>query len=47
MGKTSKKKFIHLARMFTWQRNKKPPVNSGLLQEEHSDDEDPKRQKHI
>uniref|UniRef100_A0A336M3J6 CSON009810 protein n=1 Tax=Culicoides sonorensis TaxID=179676 RepID=A0A336M3J6_CULSO len=39
MGKTSRKKFTQLARMFTWQRNKKPPVNSGLLQEEQSDED--------
>lgn len=47
MGKTSRKKFTQLARMFTWQRNKKPPVNSGLLQEEQSDeDTDLKTKKH-
>jgi len=42
MGKTSKKKFSQLARVFTWQRNKKPPQNSGLLQEEQSDEEESK-----
>ncbi|XP_063700557.1 CUE domain-containing protein 1 [Culicoides brevitarsis] len=47
MGKTSRKKFLQLARVFTWQRNKKPPVNSGLLQEEASDeDTDLKIRKH-
>lgn len=42
MGKTSKKKFAQMARVFTFQRNKKPGTNPGLLQEEHSDDEEPK-----
>ncbi|XP_052862267.1 CUE domain-containing protein 1 [Anopheles cruzii] len=49
MGKVSRKKFAQLARVFTWQRgtNKKASAvrhpDSLLLQEEHSDDEEPKR----
>lgn len=46
MGKRSRKKFMQLAKVFTWQRNKKPGVrhpDSLLLQEEHSDDDEPKR----
>lgn len=45
MGKTSKKKFAQMARVFTFQRNKKPGTNPGLLQEEHSDDDEPKNLK--
>lgn len=47
MGKRSRKKFMQLAKVFTWQRNKKPGAvrhpDSLLLQEEHSDDDEPKR----
>lgn len=47
MGKVSRKKFTQLAKVFTWQRNKKPGTvrhpDSLLLQEEHSDDDEPKR----
>lgn len=47
MGKKSRKKFLQLARVFTWQRNKKPGAvrhpDSLLLQEEHSDDDEPRR----
>lgn len=47
MGKKSRKKFHQLARVFTWQRNKKPAAvkypDSLLLQEEHSDDDEPKK----
>ncbi|XP_058053707.1 CUE domain-containing protein 1 [Anopheles bellator] len=49
MGKVSRKKFAQLARVFTWQRgtNKKASAvrhpDSLLLQEEHSDDDEPKR----
>lgn len=49
MGKISRKKFTQLARVFTWQRgsNKKASAvrhpDSLLLQEEHSDDEEPKK----
>lgn len=48
MGKKSRKKFLQLARIFTWQRNKKPSgavrhPDSLLLQEEHSDDDEPRR----
>ncbi|XP_058838188.1 CUE domain-containing protein 1 isoform X2 [Topomyia yanbarensis] len=49
MGKISRKKFAQLARVFTWQRgtNKKASAvrhpDSLLLQEEHSDDEEPKK----
>ncbi|XP_050093803.1 CUE domain-containing protein 1 [Anopheles aquasalis] len=49
MGKVSRKKFTQLARVFTWQRgtNKKASTvrhpDSLLLQEEHSDDDEPKR----
>lgn len=44
MGKGSKKKFAQMARVFTFQRNKKPAgTNPGLLQEEHSDDDEPKK----
>lgn len=49
MGKISRKKFTQLARVFTWQRgsNKKASAvrhpDSLLLQEEHSDDDEPKR----
>lgn len=49
MGKKSRKKFLQLARVFTWQRNKKPGAvrhpDSLLLQEEHSDDDEPKKVK--
>lgn len=49
MGKKSRKKFLQLARVFTWQRNKKPGAvrhpDSLLLQEEHSDDEEPRKSK--
>lgn len=47
MGKRSRKKFMQLAKVFTWQRNKKPGAvrhpDSLLLQEEHSDDDEPRR----
>ncbi|XP_058465433.1 CUE domain-containing protein 1 [Malaya genurostris] len=49
MGKISRKKFAQLARVFTWQRgtNKKASAvrhpDSLLLQEEHSDDDEPKK----
>lgn len=47
MGKTSRKKFMQLAKVFTWQRNKKPGAvrhpDSLLLQEEHSDDDEPRK----
>lgn len=47
MGKKSRKKFLQLARVFTWQRTKKPNVvrhpESLLLEEEHSDDEDTRK----
>lgn len=49
MGKRSRKKFMQLAKVFnvSWQRNKKPGAvrhpESCLLQEEHSDDDEPKR----
>lgn len=47
MGKRSRKKFMQLAKVFTWQRNKKPGAvrhpDSLLLQEEHSDDDEPKK----
>lgn len=47
MGKRSRKKFMQVAKVFTWQRNKKPGAirhpDSLLLQEEHSDDDEPKR----
>uniref|UniRef100_A0A1B0DA36 Uncharacterized protein n=1 Tax=Phlebotomus papatasi TaxID=29031 RepID=A0A1B0DA36_PHLPP len=49
MGKKSRKKFLQLARVFTWQKNKKPGAvrhpDSLLLQEEHSDDDEPRRAK--
>lgn len=49
MGKKSRKKFLQLARVFTWQRNKKPGAvrhpDSLLLQEEHSDEDEPRRTK--
>ncbi|XP_059614211.1 CUE domain-containing protein 1 [Phlebotomus argentipes] len=49
MGKKSRKKFLQLARVFTWQKNKKPGAvrhpDSLLLQEEHSDDDEPRRVK--
>ncbi|KAJ6637580.1 39S ribosomal protein L9, mitochondrial, partial [Pseudolycoriella hygida] len=50
MGKKSRKKFLQLARVFTWQRNKKKAgavrhPDSLLLQEEHSDDEEPRKTK--
>lgn len=50
MGKKSRKKFLQLARVFTWQRNKKKPgavrhPDSLLLQEEHSDDDEPRKSK--
>ena len=44
MGKKSRKKFHQLARVFTWQKNKKPGAvrhpDSLLLREEHSDDDE-------
>ncbi|KAH8408082.1 hypothetical protein KR222_003050 [Zaprionus bogoriensis] len=44
MGKMSRKKFLQMARVFTWQRNKKvttaKQIDSLPLREEHSDDED-------
>lgn len=48
MGKRSRKKFMQLAKVFTWQRNKNDKravrhPDSLLLQEEHSDDDEPKR----
>ncbi|XP_031631274.1 CUE domain-containing protein 1 [Contarinia nasturtii] len=47
MGKRSRKKFMQLAKVFTWQRNKKPGAvrhpDSLLLQEEHSDDDEQPR----
>lgn len=47
MGKRSRKMFMQMAKVFTWQRNKKPGIvrhpDSLLLQEEHSDDDEPKR----
>lgn len=49
MGKISRKKFSQLARVFTWQRGgtKKASAvrhpDSLLLQEEHSDDDEPKK----
>nr|XP_029726451.1 CUE domain-containing protein 1 [Aedes albopictus]XP_029726452.1 CUE domain-containing protein 1 [Aedes albopictus] len=49
MGKISRKKFAQLARVFTWQRGgtKKASAvrhpDSLLLQEEHSDDDEPKK----
>lgn len=47
MGKKSRKKFLQLAKVFTFQRNKKPGAvrhpDSLLLQEDHSDDDEPKR----
>lgn len=49
MGKVSRKKFAQLARVFTWQRgtNKKASAvrhpDSLLLQEEHSDDDEPRK----
>lgn len=49
MGKVSRKKFAQLARVFTWQRGgtKKTSAvrhpDSLLLQEEHSDDDEPKK----
>ncbi|XP_055622297.1 CUE domain-containing protein 1 [Toxorhynchites rutilus septentrionalis] len=49
MGKISRKKFAQLARVFTWQRggNKKASAvrhpDSLLLQEEHSDDDEPRK----
>lgn len=43
MGKRSRKKFAMLARVFTWQRHKKPGAvrhpDSLPLREEHSDDD--------
>lgn len=48
MGKKSRKKFQQLAKVFTWQKNKKPAVrhpDSLLLQEEHSDDDDDLRRR--
>jgi hypothetical protein len=48
MGKVSRKKFAQLAHVFKWQRNKKPSAvrhpDSLLLQEEHSDEDEPKQQ---
>lgn len=49
MGKISRKKFAQLARVFTWQRggNKKASAvrhpDSLLLQEENSDDDEPRK----
>ncbi|XP_055603403.1 CUE domain-containing protein 1 [Uranotaenia lowii] len=49
MGKISRKKFTQLARVFTWQRGGAKKANavrhpdSLLLQEEHSDDDEPKK----
>ena len=47
MGKVSRKKFTQLAKVFSRSGNKKPNAvrhpDSLLLQEEHSDDEEPKR----
>lgn len=44
MGKVSRKKFLQMARVFTWQRNKKvtsaKQIDSLPLREEPSDDED-------
>lgn len=44
MGKMSRKKFLQMARVFTWQRNKKvttaKQIDSLPLREEPSDDED-------
>lgn len=44
MGKVSRKKFLQIARVFTWQRNKKvtmaKQIDSLPLKEEPSDDED-------
>ncbi|XP_055845655.1 CUE domain-containing protein 1 isoform X2 [Episyrphus balteatus] len=44
MGKMSRKKFLQMARVFTWQRNKKvtsaKQIDSLPLKEEPSDDED-------
>ncbi|XP_037816287.1 CUE domain-containing protein 1 isoform X2 [Lucilia sericata] len=44
MGKVSRKKFLQMARVFTWQRNKKTTtakqIDSLPLKEEPSDDED-------
>lgn len=49
MGKVSRKKFLQMARVFTWQRKAKPSSvrhpDSLLLQEEPSDDEDLKTKK--
>lgn len=46
MGKKSRKKFMQLARVFTWQRHKKtatvkhdPPRDSLLLQEDYDEDD--------
>jgi hypothetical protein len=48
MGKVSRKKFAQLAHVFKWQRNKKPSAvrhpDSLLLQEEHSDEDEPTKQ---
>ncbi|TDG41654.1 hypothetical protein AWZ03_011908 [Drosophila navojoa] len=48
MGKMSRKKFLQMARVFTWQRNKKvttaKQIDSLPLREEHSDDEDHNQQ---
>lgn len=48
MGKRSRKKFAMLARVFTWQRHKKPGAvrhpDSLPLREEHSDDDDGQHQ---
>lgn len=47
MGKRSRKMFMQMAKVFHWQRNKKPGAvrhpDSLLLQEEHSDDDEPRR----
>lgn len=47
MGKMSRKKFQLLAKKFTWQKNKKIGAvrhpDSLLLQEEHSDEDEPRR----
>ncbi|KAH8296025.1 hypothetical protein KR054_000569 [Drosophila jambulina] len=50
MGKMSRKKFLQMARVFTWQRNKKvttaKQIDSLPLREEPSDDEDHHHQHH-
>ncbi|XP_017029796.1 CUE domain-containing protein 1 isoform X2 [Drosophila kikkawai] len=50
MGKMSRKKFLQMARVFTWQRNKKvttaKQIDSLPLREEPSDDEDHHHHQH-